>query len=129
MRKNLGCLALVAAVAGGGVGAAAMPASAASRTVVYACGMSGLWACPSVRPGEIAFGAHYDVARLSWSGWASGRAHGRGHYYGFGSYNAHVTLYNIKVHHGDRYFSWIKIAARGHKTRYLQYSGGLWRTR
>ena len=129
MRENLQCLALAVAVAGSGARAAAVPTATASRTVTYACGMSGLWACPSVRPGEIAFGARYDVARMSWSRWAADRANGRGHYYGFGSYHADITLYNVKRHHGRRYFSWIKIAARCHRARYLQYSGGIWRTR
>jgi hypothetical protein len=126
VRKSLVSLALTAGVAGGSAGALAIPASAAPATAVYARGMSGSWACPSVRPGEIAFGAHYDVARISWSGWGSSSAHGRGHYYGSGSYNASVTLYDVKAHNGRRYFSWIKIAASGHRTRYLQYTGRLW---
>jgi hypothetical protein len=127
VRKVTGSLALVAALVGGTI-AGALPASAASRTAVYACGMSGLWVCPSVRPGEIAFGARYDVARLRWSTWSSGIAYGRGHYYGFGSYNARVKLYDVKTHHGRRYFAWIKITAAGHRTRYLSYNG-YWRTR
>jgi hypothetical protein len=126
MRKAPGFLAVGLAVLAGGVSTAAAPASAAPSTVVYACGK---WSCRSVRPPEIGFGAHYDVARLSWSNWASSSAHGRGHYYGFGSYAANVTLYDVKVHNGHRYFSWIKIAASGHKTRYLQFSGGFWDTR
>jgi hypothetical protein len=128
--KVLRCLALAAAVAATMTAAlAADPASAASRTVVYACGMAGHWTCPAGRPAEIGFGAHYDVDALSWSSWGTGSAQGNGHYYGFGSYNATVTLYDAQVHHGQRYFSWIEIAASHHKTRYLQYAGGLWHTR
>jgi hypothetical protein len=128
--KILRYLALAAAVAGAVTAAlAAGPASAAARTVVYICGMAGHWTCPAVRPAEIGFGARYDVDGLSWPSWGTGSAHGRGHYYGFGSYNATVTLYGVRVYHGQRYFSWIRITASHHKTRYLQYSGGLWHTR
>lgn len=127
MRKMLGCMTVVAALLGGGIGTA-LPASASSRTVVYACGMGPSWGCPSVRPGEIAFGALYDVAHISWSSWSARSAYGRGHYYGFGSYKANVKLYDVKIHHGRRFFSWIKITARGHKTRYLSYNG-YWQTR
>jgi hypothetical protein len=104
------------------------PPPPAAHGDVYAAGMG---ACGKGQPSvhEIAFGALYDVARLSWSSWSSGTAHGRGHYYGFGSYEANVKLYDVKIHHGRRYFSWIKIAEHGHKTRHLKYSGGLWQTR
>jgi hypothetical protein len=109
---------------------AAVPASASSsRTYVYALGMGSLWQGPAIRPGQITFGALYDVAHVSWSSWSSGTAHGRGHYYGFGSYEANVKLYDVRTHHGRRYFSWIKIAEHGHKTRHLKYSGGFWHTR
>jgi hypothetical protein len=107
----------------------AAPASAATSTGVYVCGLGRQWSCRSVRPTDIVFGAHYAVERLSWSSWASASAQGRGHYYGFGSYEANVTLYSVKAHSGRRYYSWIKIAASGHKTRFLQYSGGYWHTR
>lgn len=108
----------------------AVPASASStRTYVYASGMGGLWQGPAIRPREIAFGALYDVDSMAWSKWSSSTAYGRGHYYGFGSYQANVKLYDVKIHHGRRYFSWIKITKRGHKTRYLKYSGGYWHTR
>lgn len=98
----------------------AVPASASSsRTYVYASGMGGLWRGPAIRPREIAFGALYDVESISWSKWSSSTAYGRGRYYGFGSYQANVKLYDVKIHRGRRYFSWIKITRRGHKTRYL----------
>ena len=105
MRKIVTALALALGVALGSLGiSAAVPASASSsRTYVYASGMGGLWQGPAIRPGEIAFGALYDVARLSWSSWSSRTAYGRGHYYGFGSYKANIKLYDVKVHHGRRY--------------------------
>jgi hypothetical protein len=131
MRKIITALALALGTTLGSLGiVSAVPASASSsRTYVYAAGMGGLWQGPAIRPREIAFGAHYDVAGLSWSSWSAGTAYGRGHYYGFGSYRASVKLYDVKNHHGRRYFSWIKIAGHGHKTRYLKYSGGYWHTR
>lgn len=130
MRKTVTAVSVALGMALGSLGiSAAVPASASSsRTYVYALGMGGLWQGPAIRPGQITFGALYDVARLSWSSWSSGTAYGRGHYYGFGSYEANVKLDDVKVHHGRRYFSWIKIAEHGHKTRYLKYSGGLWYT-
>ena len=127
MRKTLGYAALIAAI--GAVAAVEVPAGATSRTVVYASGMTCHWRGPAVRPREIAFGAHYDVAYLRWSTWGSLSATGRGHYFGFGSYNANVKLYFVKVHSGQKYFEWIRITAGGHRTRQLQYSGGCWNTR
>jgi hypothetical protein len=129
MRKTLGCVALVTAIGVGGVGAAETSALATSRTVVYTDGMACRWQGPAVRPTEIGFGAHYDVAALSWSAWGPLEATGRGHYYGFGSYNAKVKLYYVKVHNGQKYFEWIRITASGHPTRQLEYSGGCWYTR
>src|SRR3984885_13281247 len=117
MRKTVTAVSVALGMGLGSLGiSAAVPASASSsRTYVYALGMGGRWQGPAVRPREIAFGALYDVARLSWSSWSSGTAQGRGHYYGFGSYEANVKLYDVKVHHGRRYFSWIKIAEHGQK--------------
>jgi hypothetical protein len=131
MRKILVSVVLVLGTALGGLGISSnIPASAASsRTYVYAAGMGGLWRGPVIRPRNVAFGAHYAVERLSWSRWSAGSAYGRGHYFGFGSYEANVRVYDVKVHNGRRYFSWIKIAERGHRTRYLKYSGGFWHTR
>jgi|HubBroStandDraft_2_1064218.scaffolds.fasta_scaffold604230_1 hypothetical protein len=129
MRKTLGYAALIAAIGAGGAGAVEAPVAAASQTVVYTFGMACHWQGPAVRPGEIGFGAHYDVANLHWSTWRPLSATGRGHYYGFGSYNANVKLYRVKVHNGQKYFAWISITSRGHPNRYLQYSGGCWYTR
>jgi hypothetical protein len=100
MRKTVTAVSVALGMALGSLGiSAAVPASASSsRTYVYALGMGGLWQGPAIRPREIAFGALYDVARLSWSSWSLGTAHGRGHYYGFGSYKANVKLYDVKIH-------------------------------
>lgn len=129
MRKTLGYAALAAGIGTGGVAAAQAPTAVTSRTVVYTDGMACHWRGPAVRPRGIAFGALYDVARISWFTWRSLDATGRGHYYGFGSYNANIKLYYVKVHNGHRYFAWIRITARGHPTRQLQYLGGCWHTR
>jgi hypothetical protein len=131
MKKIITVLILALGTAVGSVGiVSAVPASARSiRTYVYALGMGGLWQGPAIRPREIAFGARYDVDALSWSEWSVGVAYGRGHYYGFGSYEANIKLYDVKIHHGRRYFSWIRISKHGHKTRYLKYSAGYWHTR
>ena len=122
-------LALGVVPVGVAVSAAAAAPTGIARTYVYAAGMSGLWQGPAVSPRNIAFGARYAVEGLSWSSWSSGSAYGRGHYYGFGSYQAGVKLYGVRTHDGRRYFSWIKITRHGRKTRYLQYAGGYWHTR
>jgi hypothetical protein len=130
MRKTVTAVALALGVALGSLGISGWSSISQQQPDLRLCGRDGgLLQGPAIRPREIAFGALYDVARLSWSSWSSGTAHGRGHYYGFGSYEANVKLYDVKIHHGRRYFSWIKIAEHGHKTRHLKYSGGLWRTR
>ena len=124
MRKIIitAILALGVVPVGVAGGAAAAAPAGSGRTYVYAAGMGGLWQGPAVSPRNIAFGAHYAVEGLSWSGWSSGSAYGRGHYYGFGSYQAGVKLYGVRTHDGRRYFSWIKISHHGRKTRYLQYA-------
>ena len=131
MRKTFTAAALALGMALGSLGiSAAIPASASSsRTYAYALGMGGLWqsgAIPSrtdnvrrpLRRGGIV------VVQL-----VIGYCSRPGAFYGFGSYEANVKLYDVKIHHGRQYFSWIKIAEHGHKTRHLKYSGGLWRTR
>jgi len=117
-----------AAVTAVGIAAGGSPASADPATAVYVCGMGSLWSCPSVRPGEIAFGAHYAVVGLHWHSWKAATAYGRGHYFGFGSYEADVTLYTVRTHDGQRYFRHLKVTASGHRTRYLTYRAGRWFT-
>ena len=97
MRKTITAVILALATALGSLGiVSAQAASASSRTYVYAAGMGGFWRGPAIRPRAIAFGAHYAVEGVSWSYWSSGSAYGRGHYYGFGSYEAKVKLYDVK---------------------------------
>lgn len=134
MKKIITAAILVLATTLGTLGfTGAGTASASSgRTYVYASGMGGFWKGPKIRPSEIAFGALYDVANQRWSSWGRTAAYGRGHFYagrGGPSYRAYVALYNVKIHNHRRYFSWIKIAEPGHKTRYLQYTRGYWHTR
>jgi hypothetical protein len=135
MWKTLGYAALMAAVGAGGASAAEAPAAAATSTVVYVCGMTGYWQCPQARPGEIAFGAHYDLVSLRWTAWRALDATGHGHFYAGScidapcySYNANVKLYYVKAHDGHRYFAWLRITARHHATRRLHYYGGFWHT-
>lgn len=90
--------------------------------------MCGHWRGPAVRPAEIGFGAHYDVANIHWWTWSRTTAYGRGHYYGFGSYRARIKLYRVRLHNGRHFFSRIRIRASGHPTRYLAYYSGTWHT-
>jgi hypothetical protein len=103
-------------------------ATAAPATVVYSCSMGPRWGCPAVRPHDISFGAHYALEGISWHNWKEGTATGRGHYYGFGSYEGNITLYNVHTHAGHHYFSHLKVTASGHKTRWLTFSNGFWVT-
>jgi hypothetical protein len=118
--------------------ASSAEASAANATpVIYSCGMGPHWGCPTVKPGNPTFGAHYGVANMHWSLWSK-TAHGTGRYFaGFNptngkpisSYNAKVTAYDILTHNGRRYFDKLKIAASGHPTHWLHVgSSGLWVT-
>lgn len=115
-------------------GAAILPsvaANAATSPAVYVNGMGAAWSGAKIRPSEIAFGAHYDVASLHWTRWEASSAFGHGHYYGFGSYNAAITLAVVRTHDGRKYFAQIKIAESGHPTRYLHYyphDGRLWQS-
>ena len=63
--------------------------------------------------------SHYAVVGLHWHSWKASTAYGRGHYFGFGSYEADVTLYTVRTHNGQRYFRHLKVTASGHRTRYL----------
>jgi hypothetical protein len=41
-------------------------------------------------------------------------------------YNANVTLYEVKTHHGTQYFAKMKISAHGHRTIWATMRGGSW---
>jgi hypothetical protein len=122
------------ALLGGGIAEAS---TASATPVIYSCGMGPHWGCPTVKPSEPTFGAHYGVENMRWSLWSK-TAHGTGHFFaGFNptngkpisSYNATVTAYDILTHNGRRYFDKLKIAASGHPTRWLHVSSsGLWVT-
>jgi hypothetical protein len=140
-RRIVLTLALVlAAIMGAPVllGAAIAEGSTASAApVIYSCGMGPHWGCPTVKPSNPTFGAHYGVGNMHWSLWSK-TAHGTGHYYAgynpangrpISSYNATVTAYGILTHTGRRYFDKLKITASGHRTQWLHVgSSGLWVT-
>jgi hypothetical protein len=117
--------------------ASAEATTASAAPVLYSCGMGPHWGCPTVKPGNPTFGAHYGVANMHWSLWSK-TAHGTGRYFaGFNptngepisSYNASVTAYDILTHNGRRYFDKLKITASGHPTHWLHVgSSGLWVT-
>jgi hypothetical protein len=103
---------------------AAMPAAQASTpVVVYACGMAGNWQCPAVRPGEIGFGALWDIAGMRWTHSTGGSAYGAGQYWlgrGVG-YRADIALTVVRHHGARRYFQDAAITASGHRTVRLWY--------
>ena len=122
----------VAATMSAGTAAAARTASAGAVPVVYNGG-GGSWDSLGVRPPVIVLGADYDVQKLSWSRWTARSAHGAGELLdcaGVGGpcirYRAGMTLFDVKTHHGTRYFATMKITGNGHKTRWLVMSHGGW---
>ena len=127
-----GILALATAMSAGTAVGAAQAASAGTVPVVYQ-GDGGTWASPHVRPHLILLGADYDAQKLSWTRWTARSAHGEGKLLdcaGAGGpcirYRAGMTFFNVKTHHGTRYFAMMKITGNGHKTRWLVMSHGGW---
>jgi hypothetical protein len=102
----------------------AVPAARASTSVVvYACGMAGNWQCPAVRPGEVGFGALWDIAGMRWTHWTGGSAYGAGQYWlgrGIG-YRADIALTGVKHHGSQSYFQNALITASGHSAVRLWY--------
>jgi hypothetical protein len=124
MRKYQIITAAIAALGAVGLPTAAMPAAQASTSVVvYACGMAGNWQCPAVRPGEVGFGALWDIAGLRWTHWTGGSAYGAGKYWlgpGVG-YRADIALTDVQHHGRQRYFKNALITAHGHRAVHLWY--------
>jgi hypothetical protein len=134
VQKALVRLALVAALATGSLGAA-VPASATSRTVVYNTTNTGPWNHPAIRPGRILATGYstWGIRHISWLTWHSGGAYGHGQAFGYFTsehhitrYRAHVSLYDVKTHHGRPYFAKMKIGAHGHRAIWATMRAGVW---
>lgn len=123
---------------------AAVAAPASSRPVVaYNTHYAGVWdqptawSHPASRPyallstGYATWGARH----LSWSRWGARSATGHGQEFQvvesqrgdyITTYRASVSLWDVKTHHGLRYFAKMKISAHGHKTIRLTMRSGTW---
>lgn len=126
MKKIITAVVLALAMALGTIGVAGMGAASAStsRTYVYT---RPNWSKPAIRPSSIeGVGyAPYGVRHMHWSSWGQSSAFGYGQSFGYFNsenhqtkYGAYVALYRLRIHHGHRYFSRMKVAAPHHKTRY-----------
>jgi len=117
----------IATVAGIGL-SGPLAAQAASAPVVYTCGMGPHWGCPAVRPRTMVFGAHFELAGMSWVRWDSGSAFGHATvFYPWGYRRDAVTLAFVRTHNGRRYFAQVKVVSAGHPTKYVHMTGsGLW---
>jgi hypothetical protein len=113
--------------------ASAAPSGARLVPVVYSG--TGTWNGVHVRPGKMIFVGYgpWGVRRVSWSRWSQAGAAGHGQAFGYfvsehyvTRYAATVTFSDVKVHHGTRYFTHMRIAGTGHKTIRLHMSNGSW---
>lgn len=121
-----------------GAGLATTAASAAptsSRPVVaYNTASPGPWNHPAPRPHALLSGGYgtWGARHLSWSRWNTRSAKGHGQAFGYfvseslTTYPASVSLWDVKNHHGLRYFAKMKMSAHGHKTIRLTMRGGTW---
>jgi len=111
-------------------GAAAQPASASTVPVIYAT--FGSWQHPQVRPHTFGLGANWWLSYMRWSRWSSqASGHGSDNWSNGNAGTLHrwpstVTLSNVKLHNGHRYYSAMKITSRGHQTIRLTYRRGGW---
>jgi hypothetical protein len=111
--------------------ASAAPASARSVPVIYAT--FGNWQSPTVEPRNMAMGAFFVLRNLLWTRWngkfakaggtdqwadgAAGKVH---------NWPSTITVYRVRTHKGQRYYSRMKIASHGHPTDRLTYHSGGW---
>jgi hypothetical protein len=141
--------ALAALLAAGGTAAAApgalaaqlKPAAVAGQVtaavklpVVYTQGMGETWAAPKVKPGAIVFGADTEADQLHWTHWTTRSAFASGQWWACAGaqgpcqkWSGDVALTRVASHHGTKYFSWLVITAKHHKTITYKYTAtGQW---
>ena len=136
--KNFAAAAGAAGMLLAGVGAttAASAAQASSRPVVaYNTRSPGPWNHPATRPSAVLAPGYatWGARHLSWPRWNARSANGHGQAFGYfvseshlTTYSASVSLWDVKSHHGLRYFAKMKISAHGHKTIRLTMRAGTW---
>jgi hypothetical protein len=117
---------------------AASTAPASSRSVkAYNTTSPGPWNHPATRPRAVLAPGYatWGARHLSWPRWGARSASGHGQEFQtvesqtgdyITTYNASVSLWDVKSHHGLRYFAKLKISAHGHKTIRLTMRSGTW---
>jgi hypothetical protein len=132
-RSRVGCR--------GTLGGVSISQASNSQGVPVQPGMGPAWSAPRIEPRPFTLGLEWGVGwpggqgipghTMHWSTWSRSKGYGTGEFWaalfpGVEYYYARVTLTNVKVHDGRRYFATMKIAANGRKTIWLKMRGGIW---
>jgi hypothetical protein len=117
-------------------GVSASARAAGGLPGVYLGIMAGPWYGPEVRPRALDLGADWSVGRIRWADWTGRHADGRGYYgecAGAGGpcqyYWAGIRVWQVREHHGMRYFARMRITGgRGRVVRLVMTVGpsGMW---
>jgi hypothetical protein len=122
-----------AAYAAGTAAAGSQAPAAAKLPVVYIYGMGGVWSGPRVKPSYIVFGADTEVNKLHWTHWTTRSAFASGQWLACAGalgpcekWTGKVSLTRVAAHKGTRYFSWLVITAKHHRTITYKYTSTGW---
>jgi len=148
IRKVVISAVAIAGMLGGVVATSGAASASSGRVVAYNTKYTGEWpphatfptpwSHPAARPHALLSDGYaiWGARHLSWSRWGARSASGRGQEFQvvesqttgdyITTYNASVSLWDVKSHHGLRYFAKMKISAHGHKTIHLTMRSGAW---
>lgn len=103
--------------------------AASTAPVIY--GTFGDWRGPRVEPRSQTMGAMFVLLNMRWKVWARtyAKAGGTDQWANGAAGKIHnwpstITLYRVRTHKGQRYYSRMTIASHGHRTMHLVYWGG-----
>ena len=95
--------------------------------------MGGVWSGPRVKPSYIVFGADTEVNKLHWTHWTTRSAFASGQWLACAGalgpcekWTGNVSLTRVAAHKGTRYFSWLVITAKHHRTITYKYTSTWW---
>jgi hypothetical protein len=145
IQKTIISAAAVAGMLGGVVATSGAASASTGRVVAYNTKYTGEWppyatfptpwSHPAAHPQALLSDGYsiWGARHLSWTSWGARSAHGNGQAFGYfvseshlTTYRASVSLWDVKSHHGLRYFAKLKISAHGHKTIRLTIRSGSW---
>ena len=125
--------AVPAAYAADTAAAGSQAPAAAKLPVVYIYGMGGVWSGPRVKPSYIVFGADTEVNKLHWTHWTHSQRLRVWSVVGLRrrlgpceKWTGNVSLTRVAAHKGTRYFSWLVITAKHHRTITYKYTSTWW---